>query len=265
MMKDLQRIQEPRLSRVVFILTAIFLIAPLVILVAYSFNDGKNSWTGFSLRWYRILFSRKENLWIAFFNSIKVAIVAGVVATIIGTLSAIGLHWYNFRTKQYIQITNFIALVLPEIVVGLSLAIFLASLRLNLGLGNVILAHVAFILPFVTLMVLARLDEFDSTIIEAAEDLGATNLEILSKIILPIVKPSIIGSFVMGVTLSLEDFVITLFVGSVGATTLPIAINNTIRKDPDSNVVYALSVLMIAGTVLMAVGARRFVKHLVKT
>ncbi|NIZ19290.1 ABC transporter permease [Entomospira culicis] len=264
-MKDLHRLQAPRLSKVVFIMTAVFLIAPLLILIAYSFNGGKNSWTGFSLRWYEILFTRKENLWLAFFNSIIVAITAGVIATAIGTLSAIGLHWYTFRTKSYLQVTNFIALILPEIVVGLSLAIFFASLNLNLRLGNVIIAHVAFILPFVTLMVLARLDEFDSGIIEAAEDLGAKDSQILTKVILPIAKPSIIGSFVMGVTLSLEDFVITLFVGSVGSTTLPIAINNTIRKDPDSNVVYALSVILIAGTVLLAFSARRFLKYMVKT
>ncbi|WDI35688.1 ABC transporter permease [Entomospira entomophila] len=264
-MNNLHGIQTPRLSRVVFILTAIFLIAPLLILIAYSFNGGKNSWTGFSLRWYEILFTRKEMLWQAFFNSILVSITAGIMATIIGTLSAIGLHWYRFRTKHYIQVSNFIALVLPEIVVGLSLAIFLTSLKINLGLGNVILAHVAFIIPFVTLMVLARLDEFDGSIIEAAEDLGAKDLQILTKVIIPIAKPSIIGGFVTGVTLSLEDFVITLFVGGVGSTTLPVAINNTIRKDPDSNVVYALSVILIAGTVLLVFTARRFLKYIVKT
>lgn len=263
--KNLQRLQEPRLSRVVFILTTIFLIAPLIILVAYSFNDGKNSWTGFSLRWYNILFTRKEALWQALLNSIIVAVTAGMLATTIGSLSAVGLHWYNFRTKSYIQVTNFIALVLPEIVVGLSLAIFLASLKLNLGLFNVILAHVAFILPFVTLMVLARLDEFDGAIVEAAEDLGAKDGYILTKVIIPMAKPGIIGSFVTGVTLSLEDFVITLFVGGVGSTTLPVAINNTIRKDPDSNVVYALSVLLIAGTVLLAISARKFLRYMVKT
>ncbi len=258
------RMQQPTLSRFIFILTIIFLLAPLLILVAYSFNDGKNSWTGFSLRWYTILFTRKPMLWQAFYNSLMVALSSAIIATAMGTLAAVGLHWYQFRSRAYLQGMNFVSLVLPEIVVGLSLAILFSSLKLNLGLGNVILAHVGFILPFVTLMVLARLEEFDSSIVEAAEDLGARNVQILTRVILPIATPGIIAGFVTAITLSLEDFVITLFVGSVGSTTLPVAINNAIRKDPDSNVVYALSVLLIGCTVLLAIGAQRFLKYLIK-
>jgi spermidine/putrescine transport system permease protein len=256
--------QDPKIARVIFILTIIFLLLPLVILVLYSFNDGKNSWTHFSLRWYTILFQRKPLLWLAFKNSILVALASGLVATVIGTLAAIGLHWHQFSYKRYTQAIIFLPLVLPEIIVGLSLAILFSSIKLNLGLGNVILAHISFNIPFVTLMVLARLSEFDNTLIEASADLGANEVNRLFRVILPIAMPGIVSGFVTAVTLSLEDYIITLFVGSVGSVTLPVAISNSIRKDPDSNVVYALSVLLIAGTVLIAFSVRKFLKHLVK-
>lgn len=257
-------LKKPFLSKIVFILTVIFLLLPLVVLVLYSFNDGKNSWTHMSLRWYKILFERKPQLWVAFRHSIIVAIVSGLLATTIGTLMAIGLNWYRFKLKPYLQSILFMALILPDIIVGLSLAILFSSWRMNLGLLNVILAHVSFNIPFVTLIVLARLDEFDNSILEVANDLGANEWQRLTRVILPIAAPGIISALITAITLSLEDFVITVFVGSVGSTTLPVAINNAIRKDPDSNVVYALSVLLISGTVLLAISVRRFLKHLVK-
>ncbi len=257
-------LKKPFLSRIVFTLTVIFLLLPLLVLVLYSFNDGKNSWTHLSLRWYKILFERKPQLWGAFHHSIIVALVSGLFSTAIGTLMAIGLNWYRFKLKPYIRSVIFLALILPDIIVGLSLAILFSSWKMNLGLVNVILAHISFNIPFVTLMVLARLDEFDNSILEVASDLGANEWQRLTRVILPIASPGIISAFITAVTLSLEDFVITVFVGSVGSTTLPVAINNAIRKDPDSNVVYALSVLLISATVLLAVCVRRFLKYLVK-
>ncbi|MGL4524274.1 MAG: ABC transporter permease [Spirochaetia bacterium] len=257
-------LKKPMISRTIFIMTAIFLLLPLFILVLYSFNDGKNTWTHLSLRWYKILFERKPQLWIAFRHSLVVALVSGIMATAIGTLMAIGLNWYKFRIKSYLFGMIFLALILPDIIVGLSLAILFSSLKLNLGLMNLILAHISFNIPFVTLIVLARLDEFDNSILEVSNDLGANEWQKLTKVILPIAAPGIVSALITAITLSLEDFVITVFVGTVGSTTLPVAINNAIRKDPDSNVVYALSVIMISGTVLIAVSARKFLKYLVK-
>lgn len=251
-------------SKFMFIFMAIFLLLPLVVLVAYSFNDGKNTWTGFSFRWYEILLTRKPALWQAFFNSMIVAFVSAIIATVIGTFMAISLNWYDFKLKKFVKSINYLPFVLPEIVVALSLAILFSTMKLNLGLINVILAHVSFTVPFVTLMVLARLDEFDNSLLEAASDLGAKQEQILTKVIIPSAFPGIVSGFVTAITLSLEDFVITAFVGSVGSTTLPVAINNAIRKDPDSNVVYALSVILIFGTILIAFMAKRFLKYLVK-
>lgn len=257
-------LKKPFVSRMIFILTTIFLLVPLVVLVLYSFNDGKNSWTHMSLRWYEILFQRKPQMWIAFGHSIVVALVSSLFATMIGTLMAIGLNWYQFKLKPYIRSALFMSLILPDIIIGLSLAILFSSWKLNLGLVNVILAHISFNIPFVTLIILARLDEFDNSILEVTSDLGANEWQRLTRVILPIAAPGIISAFITAITLSLEDFVITVFVGSVGSTTLPVAINNAIRKDPDSNVVYALSVLLISGTVLLAISVRRFLKYLVK-
>jgi spermidine/putrescine transport system permease protein len=203
-------------------------------------------------------------LWEAFFNSLFVAFVSAAIATIIGTIAAIAINWYQFKLKVYIQTVNLVALVMPDIVIGLSLAILFSSLSLNLGLGNVVLAHIAFNIPFVTLIVLARLAQFDVNLLEASDDLGANEWQTLTKVILPITMPAVIASFITAVTLSLEDFVVTSFVAAVGSTTLPIAINNAIRRDPDANVVYALSVIMIVGTILLAFAAKRFLKYLVQ-
>jgi spermidine/putrescine transport system permease protein len=250
-------------SKVVFIATMVFLFMPLVILVFYSFNDSTSMrWAGFSVRWYQRLFSERE-LWRSFWNSILIALSSALTATAIGTLGAIGVNWYRFRLRNYVQTISFLPMILPEIIIGVSLAIFFAGMGIPLGLFTIFIAHTTFNLPFVFLMVMARLDEFDFSIIEAAHDLGATERQTLFKVTVPICMPGIISGFLTAVTLSLEDFVITFFVAGPGSSTLPIFIYSAItRRGGITPLISALSVVMILGTVLLAYLLRNFLKYI---
>jgi spermidine/putrescine transport system permease protein len=196
-------------------------------------------------------------------NSAIVAITSSTLSTIIGTLGAIGIYWYNFRFKKILQVASFLPLILPEIIIGVSLLIFFAGIKLKLGLFTIFLAHTTFNIPFVVLIVMARLEEFDFSIIEAAYDLGAREIDTLLKIIIPISSPGIISGFLMAVTLSLEDFVITFFVAGPGSSTLPLHVYSMIRFGV-SPVINALSVIIIAGTILLAFSTKNIVKYIIQ-
>lgn len=251
-------------SPFIFSLVMIFLYLPLMILVVYSFNSSKTmNWSGFSVRWYYDLFFKSQSLWQSFMNSAIVAITSSTISTIIGTLGAIGIYWYNFRFKKILQVASFLPLILPEIIIGVSLLIFFAGIKLKLGLFTIFLAHTTFNIPFVVLIVMARLEEFDFSIIEAAYDLGAREIDTLLKIIIPISAPGVISGFLMAVTLSLEDFVITFFVAGPGSSTLPLHVYSMIRFGV-SPVINALSVIIIAGTILLAFSTKNIVKYIIQ-
>jgi len=250
------------LSQTVFLASIVFLFMPLFVLVLYSFNESKGmGWTRFSLVWYEKLFLQSDDLWRAFGNSAIVAFSSAGVATLIGTLGAIGVNWYKFRLKVYVQAITFLPMILPEIIIGVSLLVFFAGIRLKLGLVSIFIAHTTFNLPFVYLMVMARLDEFDYSIIEAAHDLGATERQTLLRVILPAAMPGIVSGFLTAITLSLEDFVITFFVSGPGSTTLPLYVYSAIRFGV-SPVINALSVVMILGTVILTYSLRNFLKYI---
>ncbi|MFA6505292.1 MAG: ABC transporter permease [Treponemataceae bacterium] len=249
-------------SQTVFIATIAFLFLPLFVLIVYSFNESKaTEWTRFSLVWYEKLFFGSKDLWRAFTNSAIVAFASAATATVIGTLGAIGVNWYKFKFKPYVQAVTFLPMILPEIIIGVSLLIFFAGIKMRLGLVTIYIAHTTFNLPFVYLMVMARLDEFDYSIIEAARDLGANEIQTLTRIILPACMPGIISGFLTAVTLSLEDFVITFFVSGPGSTTLPLYVYSMIRFGV-SPVINSLSVVMILGTVVLTFSLRNFLKFI---
>jgi spermidine/putrescine transport system permease protein len=250
-------------SQTVFIVTIIFLFLPLLVLILYSFNSSTGmNWTGFSLRWYRRLLSSRE-LWRAFGNSLIVAVSSAATATVLGTIGAIGVNWYRFRLRAYVQTISFLPMILPEIIIGVSLSIFFAGLGIPLGLLTIYIAHTTFNLPFVFLMVMARLDEFDFSIIEAAHDLGASEKQTLFKVTLPICMPGIMSGLLTAITLSLEDFVITFFVAGPGSSTLPVFIYSAItRRGGVTPVISALSVVMILGTVALTAMLRNFLKYI---
>jgi spermidine/putrescine transport system permease protein len=249
------------LSHTVMALSILFLFLPLVVTVLYSFNAAKGmNWSGFSLTWYRKLFLGSEKLWTSFGNSFVIAFSSALVATALGTLAAIGVNWYKFRGRAYIQTISFLPMILPEVIIGISMLIFFSAINVPLGMLTIFIAHATFCLPFVFLMVLARLDEFDFSIIEAAHDLGATERQTLFKVIVPAIMPGIMSAFLMSVTMSLEDFVITFFVSGPGSTTLPLYVFSMVRYGI-SPVINALSLVIILGTMLIAFILRNFLKN----
>ncbi|OHE63680.1 MAG: spermidine/putrescine ABC transporter permease PotC [Treponema sp. GWB1_62_6] len=249
-------------SQTVFVATTVFLFMPLFVLVLYSFNASKGmGWTHFSLVWYEKLFFDSADLWHAFGNSALIAFTSAATATFIGTLGAIGVNWYKFRLRAYVQAITFLPMILPEIIIGVSLLVFFAGVKLKLGLVTIFIAHTTFNLPFVFLMVMARLDEFDYSIIEAARDLGANEKQTLLRVIVPVCMPGIVSGFLTAVTLSLEDFVITFFVSGPGSTTLPLYVYSAIRFGV-SPVINSLSVVMILGTVVLTYSLRNFLKYI---
>lgn len=247
-------------SSFIFWLVIAFLFMPLFVLIFFSFNSSRSGeWTGFSLTWYQKLFLDSPDLWNAFRNSLVIALSSALMSTVLGTLAAVGTARYSFKLKSYVATMSFIPMILPEIVVGVSLLVFFAGVGLQLGMVTVWIAHTTFNLPFVYLLVSARLEESDPTVIEAARDLGATELQTLFRVILPMALPGVASAFLTAVTLSLEDFVITFFVSGPGATTLPLYIYSMIRFGV-SPVVNALSAVMVAGTVLLVYPLRNFLK-----
>ena len=247
-------------SFLVLIVTLFFLFIPLFVIIFYSFNENKGSeFTNFSLCWYKDLFFSSGDLWEAVANSLIIAFCAGIASTILGTLAAVGVRWHKFKGKEYIQLVSFLPMVLPEVIIGVSTLIFFAGIKVPLGMGTIFAAHTTFCLPFVFLMVLARLDEFDYSIVEAAHDLGATEQQALLKVVLPAIMPGVVSGFLMAVTMSLEDFVITFFVSGPGSTTLPLYVYSMIRFGV-SPVINALSLIIIISTIIVAFTMRKFLK-----
>ena len=219
-------------SNSVLALALLFLFIPLFVIVFFSFNKSKDTnFTGLSFIWYEQLILNSGDLWAALLKSLIIALTSGLVSTILGTLASIGITWYKFFGKSYIRTVSFLPMVLPEVIMGVSMLIFFSGIKLSLGMLSIFIAHTTFCLPFVFLMVSARIDEFDYSIIEASHDLGANERETLTKVIIPAIIPGILSGFMMSVTMSLEDYVITSLVSGPGSTTLPIYIYGMIRLD----------------------------------
>lgn len=247
-------------SNALLVLTLLFLFAPLIFIIIFSFNGTKGSeFTNFSLVWYKKLLFDSDKLWASLLNSVIIAFSAGIVSTILGTLASIGINWYKFRGRNVIQTLTYLPMVLPEVIVGISTLIFFGGIHVPLGLFTIFAAHTTFCLPFVFLMVNARLDEFDYSIIEAAHDLGASELQTMLKVVVPAIMPGILSGFMMAITMSLEDFVITYFVGGPGSTTLPVYVYSSIKYGV-SPVINSLSCVMISITCLLAFTLRKGLK-----
>lgn len=253
-----------RTSLFFFLLSMLFFYLPLLILIVYSFNEGKSMvWKGFSLKWYEELFMYSDNIWKAFRYSVFIAVLSGIISTVIGTLGAIGLQWYDFKGKKALQLLTYIPLVIPEIILGVSLLILFATIKFELGLTTIFIAHTTFNIPFVLFIILSRLEEFDYSIVEAAYDLGATELQTLIKVIIPAILPGIVSGFLISVTLSFDDFVTTFFVAGPGSSTLPLRIYSMIRLGV-SPVINALSVLLIGISIILTLSTKSLQKYFVK-
>lgn len=226
----------------------VFLYLPVLVLVANSFNAARfgGHWEGFSLRWYVRLAGERE-IWRAFGNTLLVAVTATAAATVLGTTAALALHRWRGRLQQLHYGLIYMPLVVPEILTGISLLLFFVALGVRLGLATLALAHVTFCISFVAMVVLARLQDFDETLMEAARDLGASGWTAARTVLLPLLAPGIVAGALLAFTLSVDDFVISFFVAGPGTTTLPIRIYSMI-KHGSPPLINALSTLLILFT-----------------
>ncbi len=247
------------LGRLYMALIFLFLYAPIVVLIVFSFNDTKTMsrsvWSGFTFRWYARLWE-DSMIQQAVWNTLLIAVLSALIATVFGTVAAVGLYrMRGWRKKVMMNLTNF-PMVNPEIVTGVSmmlLFVFMAQVfKLgSLGLWSILIAHVTFCLPYVILSVLPKLAQMDKNLFEAAQDLGCPPLQAFRKVVVPQIMPGIVTGMIMAFTLSIDDFVITYFCSGT-TQTLPIYIYSMTKRrvSPEIN---ALSTVLFVVILLLLV------------
>jgi spermidine/putrescine transport system permease protein len=229
-----------------------FLYVPLLIVIVYSFNDSRLNaeWVGFTFGWYDKLFHNQDML-LAAGNSLLIGLTASAVATLLGTMA--GLAMYRYRPRL-LSILVLAPIAIPEILMGVSLLIFFVLLNLTLGLVSVALAHIAFCIGFVAIVVRSRLAGMDESLTEAARDCGASPLNAFRYVTLPLIMPGVIAGALMAFTLSIDDFVITFFTAGAGTVTLPLQIYSMIKiaVTPEVNAVSTLLMLLTLALIIVA-------------
>ena len=235
-----------------------FLYAPIVVLIVYSFNDSKHrvKWGGFTLDWYKELFHNElimEALWL----TLQIAVLSAVIATIIGTLAAMGIYRMNGRLRNLMMGVNNIPMVNPEIVTGISMmlmfvAIYRATGFLRPGFMTLLLAHITFCIPYVVLQVMPKLRQMNKHMYEAALDLGCRPAQAFFKVVLPEIMPGVITGALMAFTMSLDDFVISYFNSGASAQNLSVTIYSMTKK-PITPEINALSTLMFGAVLLLLI------------
>ena len=246
-----------RLSRSLIGFTALvyFLLhLPILVLVIFSFNSSRYVvWTGLSLNWYKRLLERPDIL-AALKASLIVGICSTLVSTILGTLIALALARHKFKGRTLFEGLLYVPIVTPEIVVGISLLILFAAFKIPLGLSTITIAHIAFNISFVVVVVLARIQGMDQNLEEAAMNLGADEITTFWKITVPQLWPGILAGALLAFTMSFDDFVITFFVSGVGSTTLPLLVYGMVRKsiEPSINAISTLILIVTTATIYLA-------------
>ena len=211
-------------------LVFLFLYLPILYLVFFSFNSGKSKviFSGFTLKNYADLFT-DEQIMQALVNTLIIAGIASIVSTIIGTMAAIGIQRLSKWKRNAIMNITYIPVLNPDIITGISMMLFFSVVGISLGFGTVLLAHITFNIPYVILAVLPKLRQVDYSIYEAAEDLGASPTLAFRKALLPQIMPGIVSGFLLALTLSVDDFVVTFFLRGVEVETLATVIYTTTK------------------------------------
>jgi spermidine/putrescine transport system permease protein len=249
--------------RVLMAITFILLYAPIVTLIAFSFNDSKRNvvWKGFTLKYYAVAWNN-ASLVEAFYNSLAIAVMCTIIATIIGTMVALLLWRFHFPFKPAFEGFMALPIVIPEICMGIAMLVFFArigwpsGLPWPLNLSAITIAHVAFCFPFVAVVVRSRLSGFNRELEEASKDLGASEWQTFWNVVFPYMKPGVIAGALLAFTLSLDDFVITFFTSGPDTITFPVKVYSLVRRgvSPDIN---AASTVLIVITVIATIIAMK--------
>ena len=219
-----------KLSNLYLALVMLITYLPLIVVVVFSFNDSKLTvgWKGFTLRWYAELF-RDAALMEALGNSILLGVLSCLFAAVIGTLGAIGMARVHFKTKGMMEYLSTIPMIVPEIILAMAFMAFFSTLGLPFGMVTLVISHTAFCIPYVFMMVKARLVGIDKSLEEAARDLGASPARTFWDITLPLIMPAVLSGCILAFAMSFDDVVISLFVTGPTLSTLPIKVYTQIK------------------------------------
>lgn len=238
-------------STVYLALGLVIIYLPIALVILYSFNESKISsvWGGFSLKWYRTLFADKA-MFQALGNSLILGLSASLAAGVVGTLGAVGFDRVRPRSRRLIEYLTSLPLMTPETILGMVFMAFFGMLGIPFGMGTLILSHTTFCIPYVFMLVQARLVGMDRSLAEAARDLGAGERQVFFTITLPLLLPAIVSGMLLSFAMSLDDVIISLFVTGVNVNTLPIKVYTALKTGvtPEIN---ALCTLLLAATLLL--------------
>jgi spermidine/putrescine transport system permease protein len=234
---------------------------PILLVIIYSFNESKISsiWDGFSLKWYAELFKDKS-MFEALLNSIVLATLSSLAAAVIGTLGAVGMTRVKLRSKGIVEYISTLPIMIPEIILGIVFLLFFSLLGLPFGMTTLVIAHTAFSIPYVYLLVKARLVGMDKSLPEAARDLGASQARVFLDITLPLIMPAILSGMLLAFAMSLDDVIISVFVTGVNVNTLPIKIYTQLKTGVTPKI-NALCTLMFAVTLIIGLLSLHFGKR----
>ena len=241
------------LKRFYVFLIFLFLYAPIFVLMAYSFNSSRSrgTWGGFTLKWYRELFRDRE-IMISLKYTIIIAVLAAIIATILGTAAAIGISRMKKCPRSLVMNIRYLPVLNPDIITGVSLMILFIFSNMNFGFTTMLIAHITFNTPYVILSVMPKIKQLDAHIYEAALDLGASPSYAFWKVILPQLMPGIVTGFMLAFTLSIDDFVISFFTTGVGVPNLSITVFSMARRGVNPKI-NALSTLMFLSVLVLLI------------
>jgi len=244
-----------RISNKIYVgLVFAFLYIPIIVLIVNSFNASKSRtvWTGFTLDWYKRLFAN-ETIFSSLLNTLIVAAIASVIATLLGTIAAISIYNMKKLSRTIVMNVTYLPLLNPEIVTGVSLMLLFVSLNMNFGFTTLILSHITFCVPYVILNVMPKLRQMDRNLIDAAMDLGCNSMQAFTKVVIPEIMPGIITGFLMSLTYSIDDFVISYFTYGPSSQTLAITIFSMTRRkvSPEINALSAIIFVVVLVVLLI--------------
>lgn len=245
-------------SKIYITLILMFLYIPIFVLIVFSFNVSKSraNWTGFTFDWYIKLFHNRQ-IMSALFNTVIVAIFSSVLATLLGTAAAVGIHFMKKVPKAIAMNITYIPIINPEIITGVSLMllfrIFSDAFGFKFGFVSLILAHITFNVPYVIYSVMPKLRQMNPYLLEAARDLGCNERQAFLKVAVPEIFPGIISGFLMALTFSIDDFVVSYFTSGTSVETLPITIAAMTRKkvSPEINALSAIIFVVVLGILII--------------
>jgi spermidine/putrescine transport system permease protein len=235
------------------VLSYIFLYAPILLLVVFSFNNSKfaaAAWRGFTFKWYLELFSN-EAIGKALKNSLYVAFASTAISAVFGTMVSLAMERYKFKGKLAFDALLYLPIIIPDIAMAVMLLMFFVLVKFQLGFTTIIISHVAFNISFVAVVVRARLAQFDMSLEEAAQDLYADRWQTFRRVTLPLIMPGILGGSLLAFTLSLDDFVITFFTSGPGSTTLPLRIYSMVKLGVTPEINALSSIMLLASFILV--------------